>query len=73
MIVYDASGKQIKKYSKSDMYDPSASDNETLASNSRVLLLEHTISAYPTTIEVFIEKTDNSRLTWVTGRYSAPR
>jgi hypothetical protein len=62
MLVYDASGKQIKKYSKSDMYDRSASDNETLASNSRVLLLEHTISAYPTTIEVFIEKTDNSRL-----------
>lgn len=62
MLVYDASGKQIKKYSKSDMYDRSASDNETLASNSRILLLEHTISAYPTTIEVFIEKTDNSRL-----------
>jgi hypothetical protein len=62
MLIYDASGKLIKKYSKSDMYDRSASDNETLASNSRVLLLEHTISAYPTTIETFIEKTDNSRL-----------
>jgi hypothetical protein len=67
MLVYDASGKLIKKYSKSDMYDRSASDNQTLASNSRVLLLEHTISAYPTTIETFIETTDNSRLdvgTW---------
>jgi len=62
MIVYDASGKQIKKYSKNDMYDRSASDNETLASNSRILLLEHTISAYPTTIEIFIENTNNSRL-----------
>jgi len=62
MLVFDASGKQIKKYSKSDMYDRSASDNETLASNSRVLLLEHTISAYPATIEIFIEKTNNSRL-----------
>jgi len=62
MLVYDASGKLIKKYSKSDMYDRSASTNETLASNSRILLLEHTISAYPSTIEIFIETTDNSRL-----------
>jgi hypothetical protein len=62
MLVYDASGKQIKKYSKSDMYDRSASDNETLASNSRMLLLAHTISAYPTTIEIYIEQTGNSRL-----------
>ena len=62
MLIYDAAGKQIKKYSKSDMYDRSASDNETLASNSRILLWEHTISNYPTTIEIFVEETSNSRL-----------
>lgn len=62
IIIYDAAGKQIKKYNKSDMYDRSASDNETLASNSRVLLWEHTIASYPCTIEIFIEETNNSRL-----------
>lgn len=72
MIVYDASGKQIKKYSKSDMYDRSASDDETLASNSRILLLEHTISSYPVTIETYIEEVSNSRLDFGDWRIERP-
>jgi hypothetical protein len=54
--VYDAAGKVIKKYHKSDMYDGLASDNETLVTDERFLGLKHTVSNYPETIEVEYEE-----------------
>lgn len=54
--IYDATGKMIKKYHKSDMYDGLASDDETLVSDDRFLGLKHMVSAYPETIEVSSEE-----------------
>ncbi|PJJ83674.1 DUF3857 domain-containing transglutaminase family protein [Mucilaginibacter auburnensis] len=62
VLIYDANGKLIKKYSKSDFYDRAATDEQTLASNYRVLLLSHTISSYPTTVEIIWERSTNSYL-----------
>ena len=50
--LYDANGKMIKKYHKSDMYDGLVSDEETLVSDERYLSLKHTVSSYPETIEI---------------------
>ncbi len=58
--VYDESGKAIKKYHKSDMYDGAASSDETLVSEDRFLGLKHTVSRYPETIEVSYEEDLNS-------------
>ncbi|MDO3627025.1 DUF3857 domain-containing transglutaminase family protein [Mucilaginibacter sp. BT774] len=58
--VYDESGKMIKKYHKSDMYDGAASSDETLVSDDRFLGLKHTVSRYPETIEVSYEEDLNS-------------
>ncbi|MBV8390342.1 MAG: DUF3857 domain-containing transglutaminase family protein [Mucilaginibacter sp.] len=58
--VYDESGKMIKKYHKSDMYDGAASSDETLVSDERFLGLKHTVSRYPETIEVSYEEDLNS-------------
>ncbi len=54
--VYGADGVLIKKYHKSDMYDESASNYETIVTNARKLTLEHTVASYPTTIEVEYEE-----------------
>lgn len=61
--VYDADGKLIKKYHKSDMYDGAASDDETLVTDERFLGLEHTIAAYPETIEISYEEDLSSFIT----------
>lgn len=54
--VYSATGQLLKKYHKSDMYDRAASDDETIVTDDRVLLLQHTIPSYPTTIEIVYEE-----------------
>jgi hypothetical protein len=51
MVVYNADGILVKKYHKSDMYDRSAVDNETMVTDDRLLIIEHTIANYPVTIE----------------------
>lgn len=56
MRVYDAAGNLIKKYHKSDMYDRSAVSNETIISDDRMLIIEHTIATYPTTIEYIYDE-----------------
>jgi hypothetical protein len=56
MNVYNAAGQSIKKYHKSDMYDGSASDDETMVTNERFLGVKHAIAAYPTTIETIYEE-----------------
>ena len=62
MIVYDADGKQIKKYHKSDMYDRSASDGVSIITDDRIMIVEHTIVKYPVTIEQITEQDINSFL-----------
>ncbi len=60
LSVYDANGLPIKKYHKSDFYDGSASDDETMVTNERFMAQKHPIVSYPVTIEVEYEETLNS-------------
>lgn len=69
--VYDADGKLIKKYHKSDMYDGSAVDDETIVTDERFLGLKHTVSAYPTTVEESYEEDISSFLNPDTWRIQA--
>ncbi|MDB5091760.1 MAG: Transglutaminase-like enzyme putative cysteine protease [Mucilaginibacter sp.] len=61
MIIYDAAGKQLKKYRKGDMYEHAAEDNATLVTDDRLMLIGHTVASYPTTVEMIYE-IDNSSL-----------
>ncbi len=49
-IIYNAFGKQIKKYSKSKFLDVSAVDGGTLYSDSRVKYIDYTPITYPYTV-----------------------
>jgi hypothetical protein len=60
MLVYNAGGTMIKKYHKSDFYDHAATDGISIVTDDRMLGMEHTISTYPTTIEVIFEQDLNS-------------
>jgi hypothetical protein len=60
MLVYDATGKQVKKYRKGDMYEHAAEDNATLVTDDRLMLIGHTVAAYPATIEMIYEIDNNS-------------
>ncbi|QJD96463.1 DUF3857 domain-containing protein [Mucilaginibacter robiniae] len=62
MLVYDAEGKLLKKYNKSDAYDGSATDGVSIVTDARFLGIRHEISTYPTTIEVIYETSTNSYL-----------
>ncbi|PWK75343.1 transglutaminase superfamily protein [Mucilaginibacter oryzae] len=55
MRIYGADGTLIKKYHKSDMYDRSAVDNETLVTDDRMLSISHTVATYPTTVELIFD------------------
>lgn len=48
--IYDASGNEIKKYSKSKFQDVSAVDGGTLYSDSRVKYIDYTPTTYPYTL-----------------------
>jgi hypothetical protein len=56
MRVYNSDGLLLKKYHKSDMYDRSAVDNETIVTDDRLLAIGHTIASYPTTIEIIVDE-----------------
>lgn len=56
MIIYDASGKVIKRYKKGDMYDRSAIDDISIITDGRILFAGHTIVNYPVTVEKIYEK-----------------
>ncbi|GAA3982218.1 DUF3857 and transglutaminase domain-containing protein [Mucilaginibacter dorajii] len=60
MNVFDALGKQIKKYRKSDMYDGSQADDETMVTNERFLAVKHAVASYPITIEKIYEEDESS-------------
>jgi hypothetical protein len=49
-IIYDAFGKQIKKYKEKDFLDVSAVDGGTLYSDSRVKYIDYTPVSYPYTL-----------------------
>jgi transglutaminase-like putative cysteine protease len=49
--IYDANGKEIKKFKKRDFTDVSAVDGSTLYSDSRVLYIDFTPVSYPYTME----------------------
>ncbi|WP_183568155.1 DUF3857 domain-containing protein [Mucilaginibacter sp. SP1R1] len=60
MNIYNAAGLLIKKYHKGDMYDGSASDDETIVTDDRYLGLKHAIAAYPVTIELIYQENESS-------------
>ncbi|WP_428327859.1 DUF3857 domain-containing protein [Mucilaginibacter sp.] len=60
MRVYGADGTLLKKYHKSDMYDRAAIDNESIATDDRILAIAHTIVSYPVTIEMIYEDDNKS-------------
>jgi hypothetical protein len=60
MRIYDATGKLIKKYHKSDMYEHAAEDDETLVTDDRIQSIVHTVASYPTTVEMTYEIDKNS-------------
>jgi len=55
MRVYNAAGYLIKKYHKSDMYDRSAVSSGSIVSDERLVVLQHAIATYPSTIEIIYE------------------
>jgi len=62
MIVYDAEGKLLKRYRKSDMYDRAAYDGGSLLIDDRMIVASHTIASYPVTVEIKYEYTRNGFL-----------
>ncbi len=49
-VVYDADGKEIKKYKKKDFIDQSAYDGFSLARDDRVKYIKYTPTSYPYTL-----------------------
>nr|WP_294942198.1 DUF3857 domain-containing transglutaminase family protein [uncultured Mucilaginibacter sp.] len=62
MKVYNAAGLMIKKYKKGDMYDHSAVSSETIVSDDRLLIIEHTIASYPATVEFIYDEDVKSQM-----------
>lgn len=62
MMAYSADGKLIKKYSKGDAYDHSATDGFSIITDDRWLGLRHSIGTHPVTIEQVFELELNSYL-----------
>lgn len=62
MRIYDSKGALIKRYKKSDFYDRSAVDGMSIITDSRLIVVGHTIVNYPITVEKIQEITLNSFL-----------
>ncbi|MEX2349967.1 MAG: DUF3857 domain-containing protein [Flavobacteriaceae bacterium] len=60
VVVYNAQGKEIKKYKKKDFRDRSAVDGVSLYTDSRVLYIDYTPLAYPYTFETRYEYTTSN-------------
>jgi hypothetical protein len=73
LMVYDATGKLIKKYSKSDAYDQSATDDGTIVSDDRMKSMGHSVASYPITIEQVYEINTNSYLDLPTWSLQRPK
>src|SRR5690606_7622273 len=61
-IVYNAMGKEIRKYRKKDFKDISAVDNNSLYSDSRFLVVDYTPTTFPYTIELIYETSQTNSL-----------
>tara|TARA_R110000850_G_scaffold203228_1_gene329513 strand:- start:131018 stop:132931 length:1914 start_codon:yes stop_codon:yes gene_type:complete len=57
IVVYNAQGKEIKKYKKKDFWDRSAVNGGTLYSDDRELYVDYTPVTYPYTFETKYEYT----------------
>lgn len=53
--IYDAFGSEVKKYKKKDFKDQSVTNETSIFTDSRVLLLDYTPTAYPFTIVFNVE------------------
>jgi uncharacterized protein DUF3857/transglutaminase superfamily protein len=60
MNVFDAQGKVLKKYHRSDLYERADEDDETLVTDDKIMILSHTITDYPVTVELIYEIEENS-------------
>jgi hypothetical protein len=72
MVVYDADGKQIKKYRKGDMYDRAENDGMSIITDDRMMGMRHTIASYPVTIEQTTELEVNSCLNFSSWHITRP-
>ncbi|MEO6521725.1 MAG: DUF3857 domain-containing protein [Mucilaginibacter sp.] len=72
MLVYNAEGKMIKKYERSDMYDRKAYDGMSIITDDRIIGMKHDIATYPITIEQIIETESNSYLDLGSWYYQYP-
>lgn len=59
-IVYDGSGKEIKRFRKTDFKDQTATDGGTMFSDNRVLYLDYTPTQYPFTVAYQSEVTTSN-------------
>ncbi len=66
--VYNALGKEIKKYKKKDFKDRSMYDGFSLIGDNRMLYFEHTPTQYPYTL-IYECVTENKSTAWVTPWY----
>jgi len=60
--IYDASGKDIKKYKKKDFREKSAADGFSLYTDDKILFLDYTPINYPYTFELSYEYTTSNSL-----------
>ena len=67
-VVYDISGKEIKKIKRKDFKDNSAVSGSTLFSDSRVLYLDYTPISYPFTI-VYTSEIETSSTAFIPRWY----
>ncbi len=58
--IYNAMGKEIKKYKKKDFKDRSRVSSGTLYSDARVIYVDYTPTAYPYTFEITYETTSKN-------------
>lgn len=65
-IIYDASGKEIKKIKRKDFKDQSVVGGGTLFSDSRYIFLDYTPISYPFTID-FISEVQTSSTAFIPG------
>ncbi len=71
VIVYDASGKEIKNYKKKDFIDRSVYDGISLMNDNRVKLLDYTPVSYPYTM-AFESEVQNSTTAFIAPWYPVP-
>jgi len=62
VTIYDASGKKVKSYSKSDFGDYANNSQGVFYSNSRIMALSYTPTQYPYTVDFSYEITNENTI-----------